>query len=134
MKPLILALAVGGLLATGTPTMAQAIQGSPPKENTPTVSPDSSSATSGDRAAASGDTNQAVATTSANATAPAKGANSFTMGEARSRIESSGFSNVGDLRKDDDGVWHGNAQKSGTGTMVWLDYKGNVGESKKGDK
>jgi putative membrane protein len=80
--------------------------------------------------AASGNDNQAVVTTTANAPAPAKGANSFTMNEAKSRIERSGFSNVGGLTKDDNGVWHGNAQKGGNTTTVWLDYKGNVGESK----
>lgn len=81
-------------------------------------------------AAASGDSNQAVATTSANAPAPAKGANSFTMGEARSRIETNGFSGVSDLAKDDDGIWRGKARKGSAMTTVWLDYKGNVGESK----
>src|ERR1700709_727952 len=76
-----------------------------------------------DRAAvASGDNNQAVATTNANAPGPAKGANSFTMGQARTRIEKEGFSNVADLSKDDNGVWHGKAQKNGTTTTVWLDY------------
>jgi hypothetical protein len=80
--------------------------------------------------AASGNNNQAVATTNANAPAPAKGSNSFTMAEARSRIEKNGFSNVSGLTKDESGVWHGNAQKGANTTTVWLDYKGNVGESK----
>jgi len=81
----------------------------------------------GDAAAASGNSNQTVATTSANAPTPAKGANSFTMGEARSRIEKNGFTYVSDLAKDENGVWRGKAQKSGSPTSVWLDYKGNVG-------
>lgn len=80
-----------------------------------------------DTAAASGNSNQAVSTTSANAPNPAKGANSFTMGEAKSRIEKNGFTNVGDLAKDQDGVWRGKGQKGGNATSVWLDYKGNVG-------
>jgi hypothetical protein len=78
-------------------------------------------------AAASGNSNQTVATTSANAPTPAKGANSFTMGEAKSRLEKNGFSSVSDLIKDNDGVWRGKAQKDGSATSVWLDYKGNVG-------
>jgi hypothetical protein len=82
---------------------------------------------SGGTAAASGNSNQAVATTNANAPTPAKGANSFTMGEARSRIASNGFTNVTDLSKDADGVWRGHADKDGTNAAVWLDYKGNVG-------
>jgi len=82
----------------------------------------------GGKAAASGNTNQAVATTNANANQPAKGANSFTEAEARRRIEASGFSNVTGLAKDSDGVWRGKAQqKDGGSAEVWLDYKGNSG-------
>lgn len=81
----------------------------------------------GGKAAASGNRNQAVATTNANANQPAKGANSFTEAEARRRIEASGFSNVTGLAKDADGVWRGKAQKDGASTEVWLDYKGNAG-------
>ena len=33
------------------------------------------------------------------------GANSFTEGQAKSRIEEKGFKNVSDLKKDDAGVW-----------------------------
>lgn len=79
-------------------------------------------------AAAGGDNNQAVATTNANAPQPAKGANSFTDGEARRRLESNGYSTVADLKKDDDGVWRGNATKDGAKVSVWLDYKGNIGQ------
>jgi hypothetical protein len=78
-------------------------------------------------AAAAGDRNQAVATTSANAPQPARGKNSFTEGEARRRIERNGYTNVMGLKKDDAGVWRGNASKSGQSEAVWLDYKGNVG-------
>lgn len=79
-------------------------------------------------AAAAGDSNQAVATTGANAPQPAKGANSFTDGEARRRIESSGYSTVADLKKDGDGIWRGSAMKDGAKVDVWLDYKGNIGQ------
>ena len=79
-------------------------------------------------AAAAGDRNQAVATTGANAPQPAKGANSFSDGEARRRIESSGYSTVADLKKDDDGIWRGSATKDGAKVGVWLDYKGNIGQ------
>ncbi len=78
-------------------------------------------------AAAAGDRNQAVTTTGANAPEPARGANSFSMGEARRRIERNGFSKVTGLKKDDGGVWRGTAEKAGAATPVWLDYKGNVG-------
>ena len=79
-------------------------------------------------AAAAGDRNQAVATTSANAPQPARGANSFTEGEARRRIESEGYSSVGALTKDDGGVWRGTATRNGQAARVWLDYKGSIGQ------
>ncbi len=77
-------------------------------------------------AAAAGDRNQAVASTSANAPQPARGANSFSEGEARRRIERSGFQQVTGLRKDSNGVWRGTAKHDGTSVPVWLDYKGNI--------
>jgi hypothetical protein len=140
MKSLLLAVAAGLLI--GGVSLAQTTQGTgsngpaptratPASPQTPPAA-DSAGTMNRDRnaAAASGNSNQAVATTSANAPAPAKGANSFTMGEAKSRLEKNGFSNVAALTKDDNGVWHGNAQKGGSSTTVWLDYKGNVGEGK----
>ncbi len=54
------------------------------------------------------------------------GANSFTEGEARRRMESHGFQNVMDLKKDDQGIWRGRAMKNGQSTAVMLDFKGNV--------
>ena len=60
------------------------------------------------------------------ATGPVKGSNSFTEGEARSRIEDKGFSNVSALKKDDDGIWRGRAMMGGQQVEVALDYQGNV--------
>ncbi len=80
------------------------------------------------QAAASGNDNQAVATTSANAMQPAHGANSFSMREAGRRIARHGFTQVADLRKDENGVWRGTAMMQGSKANVWLDYKGNVGQ------
>ena len=59
-------------------------------------------------------------------TAPVAGRNSFTEGEAKSRIEKMGFSNVSNLKKDDTGVWRGRATKDGKTVDVSLDYQGNV--------
>jgi opacity protein-like surface antigen len=78
--------------------------------------------------AASGNNNQAVVTTASNASHPAKGSNSFTAGQAQTRIEKEGYSNVSGLTKDSDGIWRGKAQKDGQQTAVWLDYKGNIGQ------
>ena len=63
------------------------------------------------------------------AAAPVKGANSFTMDEARRRIEAGGFSQVTGLKKDDDGIWRGQAMRSGASVSVFCDYQGNVGAS-----
>jgi hypothetical protein len=134
MRSLIFGIAAAACLLGGGVSLAQpTTQGTAPS-GTATAPVPSRAPTAADRdknvGAAAGNNNQAVATTNANAPAPAKGANSFTMGEAKSRLEKNGFSNVGDLTKDDNGVWRGNAQKGGSTTTVWLDYKGNTGEGK----
>jgi hypothetical protein len=80
------------------------------------------------QAPASGSDNQTVATNAATADMPAKGANSFTIGQAATRIADHGYSDVTGLKKDQDGVWRGEASKAGQQVTVWLDYKGNVGQ------
>jgi hypothetical protein len=69
----------------------------------------------------------AVATSNTvNPGAPAAGANSFTEGQAKSRIEAAGYSDISGLMKDKDGVWRGKASKAGKPFTVSLDYQGNV--------
>jgi hypothetical protein len=58
--------------------------------------------------------------------APVAGRNSFTEGEAKSRIEKMGFSDVSNLQKDDKGVWRGRATKDGKTVAISVDYQGNV--------
>ena len=138
MRSIILGVAAAAMLTSGA-CLAQNTQGSNTQgmqtnqgmQTTPGTRGNNMSGTNGNnaqgnQAAASGNTNQAVATTSANATQPAKGANSFTQGQARDRIENEGYSNVSGLSKDANGVWRGKAEKNGQQTTVWLDYKGNV--------
>src|SRR6187399_1134250 len=75
----------------------------------------------------SGPGNNAINTTNTNNPgAPVAGANSFTEGQARSRIESKGFSNISGLKKDDKGVWRGSAMRDGKSVDVSLDFQGNV--------
>ena len=61
-----------------------------------------------------------------NPTAPVSGANSFTEVQAKSRIESNGYTNVSGLLKDDQGVWRGMAMKDGRNVNVSMDFQGNV--------
>ena len=57
---------------------------------------------------------------------PAAGRNSFTMAQAKSRLEAAGYSGVSGLAKDKDGVWRGMASKGGSTINVSVDYQGNV--------
>jgi hypothetical protein len=71
----------------------------------------------------------AVSTGNANsqtAAAPVAGANSFTEGEVRSRLEAHGYSNVSGLQKDAQSIWRGTATKNGQSVGVAVDYQGNI--------
>jgi opacity protein-like surface antigen len=61
-----------------------------------------------------------------NSNAPIEGRNSFTEGQAKSRIEAAGYTEVSGLAKDDAGVWRGKASKGGSVKDVSLDFQGNV--------
>ena len=77
--------------------------------------------------AQSGPNNNAINSSGQNnSNAPVAGRNSFTEGQAKSKIEEAGYSNVSDLKKDDNGVWRGKASKDGSSTDVSLDFQGNV--------
>jgi hypothetical protein len=58
--------------------------------------------------------------------APVAGANSFTMAQARKRIEDHGYTQVSGLAKDDKSIWRGHAMKNGKTVDVALDYQGNL--------
>lgn len=69
----------------------------------------------------------AVATPSdQNPTAPVEGANSFTEAQAKTRIVEAGYTEVTELKLDDQGVWQGKATKDGKPVVVTLDYQGNI--------
>jgi hypothetical protein len=94
------------LVAVAIPAMAQ--QPSPPANrdaNTPAVNTPNSPPNPG---------------------APVAGANSFTEGQAKSRIEARGFTNVAGLKKDSDGVWRGTATQGAKSVKVSVDFQGNV--------
>ena len=58
--------------------------------------------------------------------APLKGANSFTEGQAKDRALAAGFTSVSSMKKDDNGIWRGTATQDGKSVPVAVDYKGNV--------
>ena len=105
----------------------------------PSTSPPASPGTSGPTGSSNpavGTTGNAPSSTTTTGTvtvvplsALEKGANSFTEGQAKSRLEGAGFSDVTGLAKDDDGVWRAKAKKDGKAVDVGVDYKGNIASS-----
>src|SRR4026209_140792 len=101
-KPLLSLLL---LLASAVPVVAQTTPPANRDANTPAVNAPNSPPNPG---------------------APVAGANSFTEGQAKSRIEAKGFKDVSDLQKDDRGVWRGKASQHGKAMNVSVDFQGNV--------
>jgi opacity protein-like surface antigen len=86
-----------------------------------------SSASAQNPPAKSGPNNNAINNSGQNnSNAPVAGRNSFTEGQAKSKIEEAGYNNVTALKKDDNGVWRGKASKAGSPTDVSVDFQGNV--------
>lgn len=81
-------------------------------------------------AAKDGPGNNAVNNEQKNSDAPVAGRNSFTEGQAKSAIEKAGYSNVTELKKDDNGVWRGKASKNGSASAISVDFQGNVNAAK----
>jgi hypothetical protein len=52
---------------------------------------------------------------------------SLTEGDAKSRFEARGYSNVSGLHKDAFGIWHGTATRNGKTFKLSLDAEGKVG-------
>jgi hypothetical protein len=81
--------------------------------------------------AQSGPNNNAINSSGQNnSNAPVAGRKSFTEGQAKSKIEGAGYTNVSELKKDDNGVWRGKASKAGSSTDVSVDFQGNVNTAK----
>ena len=71
--------------------------------------------------------NEAVDTTeNAQNAALTPGANSFTEAQAREAIEKQGYTAVGTLSQDANGIWSAPATREGAQTTVSVDYKGVV--------
>jgi hypothetical protein len=54
-------------------------------------------------------------------------ATGITEGDAKSRFEARGYSNVGDLHKDAFGIWRATGTRNGKTFTLSLDIEGNVG-------
>ena len=109
---------VGIMTLAATLSAGAALAQSEQRQGNPAVkSPQPNSDQSSSRGAASGDVGTARLE---------PGSNSFTESQARSKIEQAGYQNVTDLRKDDQGIWRGKAQRGGQTVSVGLDFKGNV--------
>jgi hypothetical protein len=65
-------------------------------------------------------------TTLVEASALEAGANSFTEGQARSRMEDAGFTAIEGLAKDDQGFWRGRGMRNGQVNEVALDFRGRI--------
>jgi hypothetical protein len=86
-----------------------------------------SAASAQNQPAQSGPGNNAVNSSGQNnSNAPVAGRNSFTEGQAKTKIEQAGYTKVSDLKKDDNGVWRGKASKGGSSVSVSVDFEGNV--------
>ena len=115
--PAALILATLASAALAQPALAQSAPSnalSPSNSDTPTKATDPATA-----AVSTSDNPRTAA-------APVAGANSFTEGQARARMEEKGFGNLADLKKDDQGVWRATSTKDGKSVNVALDYQGNV--------
>ena len=117
-------LAVAAMLAAG-PALAQ--------NTTPAPASPASSTATGSSNNAVNDTGNMSSSVNASGTiqlvspsALEQGSNSFTEGQARTRIESAGFTKVTDLKKDGQGIWRGKAMKGSQNLNIGFDYKGNM--------
>lgn len=142
-------VAVAQTTPTSPPVTAPAVTGAPSTMSTPpaaatmpaapgskatmphastTAGPPSATTVPGSKAVTTTSVPPGVATSAAPIPggAPVAGANSFTEGQARARIEGKGYTDVRNLVKDDKSIWRGTATKGGVSTRVALDYQGNV--------
>jgi hypothetical protein len=57
---------------------------------------------------------------------PTPGASSYTADQARAAIEKAGYTQLGRLNQNANGVWQGEATKDGKKVSVSIDYKGAI--------
>ncbi|HWX47883.1 MAG TPA: hypothetical protein VNZ61_07510 [Roseomonas sp.] len=117
----------GSSMTQGTPGTATTPRTTPGTTNAPGMAPPPVGDTPRTERTDRGANPDAVGTNRPpTTTTPAAGANSFTEGQARDRIAAAGYSDVQNLKKDDKGVWRGQAMQNGQRVDVGLDFKGQV--------
>ena len=104
--------------APATTTPAPAVTTTPGTITTHTTTTNGTTATN--------DTRTDDATKIVDAAMLESGANSFTQGQAQSRMERAGLTGVQDLHKDDQGFWRGRAMQNGQSVEVALDFRGRI--------
>lgn len=71
--------------------------------------------------------NSAVDTTpTTGETTMTPGASSFTEGQARGAMENAGYTDIGPLTQNEQGVWQAEGTRAGSTATVSVDYKGAV--------
>jgi len=117
---------LGALVAAiGGAPVAQAQQPRQPDTTAPAMVPVPPVTTPGTTGAARTERREG-ASMIVEASALEAGANSFTEGQVRERLEDAGFTGVQGLRKDDRGFWHGRATRGGAATEVAMDFRGRI--------
>ena len=115
--------AAAALVLLATPALAQNTAPASPGTGSPTGSSNPAVNTQGN---APSSVNASGKAQFVAPTALEQGANSFTEGQAKSRLEGAGLKDVTDLKKDDQGIWRGKAMHNGKSVTVGFDYKGNI--------
>jgi periplasmic protein CpxP/Spy len=125
---LALAQSTAPSTTTGNPQPAPTVSPSSPAARDPGVNPNATGTRDAPHSGTSANPN---ATSTRSGTAGLEpGANSFTEGQARSRIEDRGYKKVSKLHKDQNSIWQAEAMKDGRQVRVGVDYRGNVVEEK----
>ena len=115
--------AAAALVLLATPALAQNTAPASPGTGSPTGSSNPAVNTQGNAPSSVNASGKALFVAP---TALEQGANSFTEGQAKSRLEGAGLKDVTALKKDDQGIWRGRAMHDGKSVTVGFDYKGNI--------
>lgn len=126
MRTTLLGFALLGAAVSASAALAQTTPAAPDSNPSAAAPADRSGTTTIGPQTESGQPAVAINRDAGSAATPQPGANSFTEGQARSRLEAAGFSDIAELQKDDQGIWRGRGSRNGQQVSVALDFQGNV--------